>query len=63
MQYVIPTKQKRSHTQILANLIHLEVVEVHISLFLPFDSALCGGETWSCLGKAVTLNYKYLKRK
>jgi len=40
-------KTKRRHTQFLADLIHLEVVERHISLFLPFDDALYGGETLS----------------
>jgi len=40
-------KTKRRHTQFLADLIRLEVAERHISLFLPFDDALHGGETWS----------------
>jgi len=56
-------KTKGKHTQFLADLFHLEVIEMHISLFLPFDDALCGGQTWSYWGKAVRRNYKYLKRK
>jgi hypothetical protein len=40
-------RTKRRHTQFFAGLIHLEVVEMHISLFLPFDDAFYGGETWS----------------
>lgn len=40
-------KTQRRHTQFLADLNHLEVVEMHISLFLPSDDAFYGGEKWS----------------